>query len=138
MKCPLATQCHKCEKLTYIESIVDMITAFCGSRAFLLLNIVSFIGWILSYTCGFDTWHFDKYSFQFLTMSVSLEAIFLSIFVLISQNRQAAKDRIKADLDYQVNVKTELELSTMSENIRDIEQKLQHMHHDILETRGEE
>ena len=84
------------EKLTHIEKFVDMITAFCGSKASLLLNIVS-------------------------------------IFVLISQNRQAAKDRIKADLDYQVNVKTELELSTMAEHIRDFEQKLQHMHHDVLE-----
>jgi uncharacterized membrane protein len=76
------------------------------------------------------------YPFQFLTMAVSLEAIFLSIFVLISQNWQAAKDRIKADLDYQVNVKTELELSTMAENIRDIEQKLHHIHHDVLQARG--
>jgi uncharacterized membrane protein len=67
---------------------------------------------------------------------LTYEAIFLSIFVLISQNRQAAKDRIKADLDYQVNVKTELEMSTMSERIRDIEQKLHHIHHDVLEARG--
>src|SRR5215472_2108806 len=83
-----------------------------------------------------DTWPFDKYPFQFLTMAVSLEAIFLSIFVLISQNRQAAKDRIKADLDYQVNVKTELELSMMAEHIHDIEQKLHHIHHDVLEASG--
>ena len=59
-----------------------------------------------------------------------------SIFVLISQNRQAAKDRIKADLDYQVNVKTELELSAMAQHIRDIEQKLHHIHRDVLEARG--
>jgi len=77
-----------------------------------------------------------SFLFQFLTMAVSLEAIFLSIFVLISQNRQAAKDRIKADLDYQVNVKTELELSAMAEHIRDIEQKLHHIHHDVLEAIG--
>ena len=49
-------------------------------------------------------WHYDPYPFQFLTMAVSLEAIFLSIFVLISQNRQAAKDRIKADLDWAFEV----------------------------------
>src|SRR5437667_1443277 len=77
-----------------------------------------------------------SFLFQFLTMAVSLEAIFLSIFVLISQNRQAAKDRIKADLDYQVNVKTELELSAMAQHIRDIEQKLHHIHHDVLEAIG--
>ena len=59
-----------------------------------------------------------------------------SIFVLISQNRQAAKDRIKADLDYQVNVKAEMEMSAMNEHIHDIEQKLHHIHHDVLEARG--
>ena len=46
------------------------------------------------------------------------------------------EERIKADLDYQVNVKTELELSTMAEHIRDIEQKLQHIHYDVLEASG--
>jgi CRP/FNR family cyclic AMP-dependent transcriptional regulator len=70
-------------------------------------------------------------------MAVSLEAIFLSIFVLISQNRQSAKDRIKADLDYQVNVKAELEMGAMNEHIHDIEQKLHHIHRDVLEARGE-
>jgi len=59
-----------------------------------------------------------------------------SIFVLISQNRQAAKDRIKADLDYQVNVKAEMEMSTMAEQIHVIEQKLHHIHRDVLEARG--
>jgi CRP/FNR family transcriptional regulator, cyclic AMP receptor protein len=115
------------------QRAADLIANFSGSLAFLLLNLVVFAGWILVNTVGPAIWHYDPYPFQFLTMAVSLEAIFLSIFVLISQNRQAAKDRIKADLDYQVNVKTELELSRMAEHIRDIEQKLHHIHHDILE-----
>src|SRR5439155_4127659 len=114
----------------------DIIADFSGSLAFLLINLIVFVVWILANTVGPAIWHYDPYPFQFLTMAVSLEAIFLSIFVLISQNRQAAKDRIKADLDYQVNVKTELELSTMSEHIRDSEQKLHHIHHDVLAARG--
>ena len=65
-------------------------------------------------------------------MSVSLEAIFLSIFVLISQNRQAAKDRLKAELDYDVDVKTEMEMSLMTVKIHDIERKLHHIHSDLL------
>jgi uncharacterized membrane protein len=69
-------------------------------------------------------------------MAVSLEAIFLSIFVLVSQNRQSVKDRLKADLDYQVDVKAELEMSVMSSQIRDIERKLQHIHSDLLETKA--
>ena len=70
-------------------------------------------------------------------MAVSLEAIFLSIFVLVSQNRQAAKDRIKADLDYQVDVKAEFEMTVMASRIHDMERKLHHIHSDLLEFKGE-
>ncbi len=118
------------------QRVADLIADFSGSLAFLLINLAVFVFWILANTVGPAIWHYDPYPFQFLTMAVSLEAIFLSIFVLISQNRQAAKDRIKADLDYQVNVKTELELSAMAQHIRDIEQKLHHIHHDVLQASG--
>jgi CRP/FNR family transcriptional regulator, cyclic AMP receptor protein len=124
------------ETISLGQRVADIIADFSGSLAFLLLNLAVFVFWILANTVGPAIWHYDPYPFQFLTMAVSLEAIFLSIFVLISQNQQAAKDRIKADLDYQVNVKTELEMSTMSEHIRDIEQKLHHIHRDVLEARG--
>jgi hypothetical protein len=63
------------------------------------------------------------------------EAIFLSIFVLVSQNRQAVKDRISAELDYQVNVKAEMEMSVMASQIREIEGKLHHIHRDLLEAK---
>jgi CRP/FNR family transcriptional regulator, cyclic AMP receptor protein len=124
------------ETISLGQRVADIIADFSGSLAFLLLNLAVFVFWILANTVGPAIWHYDPYPFQFLTMAVSLEAIFLSIFVLISQNQQAAKDHIKADLDYQVNVKTELEMSTMSEHIRDIEQKLHHIHRDVLEARG--
>ena len=124
------------ETISLGQRIADIIADFSGTLAFLLLNLTVFVVWILANTVGPAIWHFDPFPFQFLTMAVSLEAIFLSIFVLISQNRQAAKDRIKADLDYQVNVKTELELSSMAEHIRDIEQKLHYIHYDVLEARG--
>ena len=52
--------------------------------------------------------------------------------MLVSQNRQATKDRLKVDLDYQVNVKAEMETSVMASQIRDIERKLHHIHHDLL------
>jgi len=61
-----------------------------------------------------------------LTMIVSLEAIFLSCFVLISQNRQAAKDKIRADVEYEVNIKAELEVAHLHEKVdRMYEQMLQ-------------
>jgi len=114
------------------QRVADVIADFSGSMPFLLLNFVAFVLWILANTAGPKGVQFDPYPFQFLTMAVSLEAIFLSIFVLISQNRQSAKDRIKADMDYQVNVKSELEMSVMMVKVQEIERKLHHMHQDIL------
>ena len=120
------------EHLSIGQRVADVIATFSGSIPFLLINLVAFVLWSVDNTLGPKRFQFDSYPFQFLTMAVSLEAIFLSIFVLVSQNRQAGKDRIKADLDYQVDVKAEMEMSVMGSRIRDIERKLQHIHHDIL------
>ena len=60
---------------------------------------------------------FDPYPFNFLTMCVSLEAIFLSVFVLLSQNRQASKDRVRADIEYDVNLRAELEIAHLHEKL---------------------
>ncbi len=58
---------------------------------------------------------FDPYPFGTLTMIVSLEAILLSCFVLISQNRQAEKDRVRPNIEYEVNIKAELEVAHLHE-----------------------
>jgi CRP/FNR family transcriptional regulator, cyclic AMP receptor protein len=123
------------ERLSTGQRVADVIAAFSGSIPFLLINLVAFVFWIVVNTVGPKRFQFDAYPFQFLTMAVSLEAIFLSIFVLVSQNRQAAKDRISAELDYQVNVKAEMEMSVMASQIREIEGKLHHIHHDLLEAK---
>jgi CRP/FNR family cyclic AMP-dependent transcriptional regulator len=126
-----ANEAHD-ERLSAGQRVADVIADFSGSIPFLFINLIAFVIWIAMNI--FDPHLFDDpYPFQFLTMAVSLEAIFLSIFVLVSQNRQAAKDHIKADLDYQVNVKAEMEMSMMSLKVRDIERKLQHIHSDLLE-----
>jgi uncharacterized membrane protein len=119
------------KRLSLGQRIADIIADFSGSISFLLLNAVAFTFWIVWNTVGATAFHFDPYPYQFLTMSVSLEAIFLSIFVLISQNRQGAKDRLKAELDYQVDVKAELEMSTMAVTIRDMHYQLHQIQRDI-------
>lgn len=101
---------------TTLEKIADVIAEFSGSILFFVINAAWFFAWI-----GWNTMprlpHFDPYPFGFLTMVVSLEAIFLSIFVLISQNRQAAKDRLRADAEYEVNLKAELEITHLHEKV---------------------
>jgi uncharacterized membrane protein len=72
--------------------VADKITAFAGSMNFVYLHIALFAAWMLA---------FEKSPWPTLTLIVSLEAIFLSTFVMIGQNRQAAFQQAKADKDYQ-------------------------------------
>ena len=99
---------------TTVQKIADWIAAFSGSLPFLTTNAVVFILWILfnvNVIPGIAA--VDPYPFGLLTMWVSLEAIFLSIFVLISQNRQAEKDHVRSDIEYGVNLKAELEVANL-------------------------
>jgi CRP/FNR family transcriptional regulator, cyclic AMP receptor protein len=111
-------------KVTVLERITDAIATFSGSLPFLALHAIVFSLWIgINTIPGLPA--FDPYPYGFLTMCVSLEAIFLSVIVLLSQNRQSAKDRIRADVDYEVNLKAELEVSHLHE-------KVDHLHAVLL------
>jgi uncharacterized membrane protein len=100
---------------TTLLRIADWIAWFSGSMAFLILNGAWFITWIAINTLPLGIPAFDPFPFGLLTMIVSLEAIFLSCFVLISQNRQAQKDKVRADIEYEVNIKAELEIAHLHE-----------------------
>ena len=108
------------------ERIADWISWFSGSMAFLLLNAAWFIVWIGLNTLPLGFQPFDPYPFGLLTMIVSLEAIFLSCFVLLSQSRQVQKDRVRSDIEYEVNIKAELEVAHLHE-------KTDRIHTDMLE-----
>jgi len=103
------------ENLTLLQRISDWIAWFSGSMPFLLLNLGWFGLWIVFNVANIGVEHFDPYPFGLLTMIVSLEAIFLSCFVLISQNRQSEKDHIRGDIEYEVNIKAELEVAHLHE-----------------------
>jgi uncharacterized membrane protein len=100
---------------TVLQRIADWIAWFSGSMLFLMINGGWFIIWIIINTFAVGITAFDPYPFGLLTMIVSLEAIFLSCFVLISQNRQAEKDRVRSDIEYEVNIKAELEIAHLHE-----------------------
>jgi uncharacterized membrane protein len=104
------------QKLTPIERVTDWVAAFTGSLAFLALHAAIFAGWI-GWNQVVSALAFDPFPYGLLTMAVSLEAIFLSVFVLISQNRHAAKDRIRTDIEYDVNIRAELEVSHLHEKV---------------------
>jgi len=103
------------ENVGGLQRIADWISWFSGSMWFLLINAVWFAVWIAVNTMPLGVPQFDPFPFGLLTMIVSLEAIFLSCFVLISQNRQAEKDRVRSDIEYEVNIKAELEIAHLHE-----------------------
>jgi uncharacterized membrane protein len=89
--------------------LTDGITNFAGSMSFVYLHTVWFSVWILI-NLGLlgAAVAFDRFPFGLLTMIVSLEAIFLSTFVMISQNRQASRADIRSELDFENNVRGEI------------------------------
>ncbi|HUS19721.1 MAG TPA: DUF1003 domain-containing protein [Terriglobales bacterium] len=100
---------------TTLTKVADLIAEFSGSMPFLMVNGLWFAVWIVINTLPMGLPQFDPYPFGLLTMIVSLEAIFLSCFVLISQNRQAEKDHLRSDIEYDVNIKAELEIQHLHE-----------------------
>lgn len=105
------------------DRIARRIATFTGNMRFVWLHAFLFILWIgLNTIAGEFAW--DPYPFNFLTMVVSLEAIFLSTFVLISQNQESRRNEIREQLDYEVNVKAEKEIQEIKTAIVRIEKKL--------------
>lgn len=93
----------------------DWVASFSGSIAFLVIHVVLFTVWIVFNIGLFPFGGWDEYPFGLLTMSVSLEAIILSTLLLFSSNRQGARDRIRSDIEYDVNLKAELEVAHLHE-----------------------
>ena len=95
------------------DHLADYITWFSGSMWFVYLHIAWFGFWIAANLGWLGIEAFDPFPFGLLTMIVSLEAIFLSTFVLLSQNRQAAIADQRADLDLQINLLAEHEITRL-------------------------
>jgi uncharacterized membrane protein len=107
---------------TRADRIASVIARFCGSMTFVWIHVVLFAGWIAyNVTPGF---RFDPYPFTFLTLVVSLEAIFLSTFILISQNYDMRISERRNQLDLQINLLSEQENTKMLQMLDRISRKL--------------
>jgi CRP/FNR family transcriptional regulator, cyclic AMP receptor protein len=111
------------------QRLSDLLTNVAGDIRFVYFSLVWFGVWIIlniGLIPGLEP--FDPFPFGLLTMVVSLEAIFLSLFVLISQNRQAARDKVRNDVEYEVNIKAELEIRDLKQQVEDLQElMLQHL-----------
>ena len=96
------------------ERAADLITKFSGSMQFVYLHVLWFTVWIgLNVTIV----RFDPFPFGLLTLIVSLEAIFLSTFVLLSQNREAARQDLRSEIDFETNVLSEVWLEAVADKL---------------------
>ncbi len=90
------------------DRLTDQVTAFAGSLPFVYVHVGWFILWVLANVGAFGVAAFDTFPFGLLTLIVSLEAIFLSTFVMIGQNRQAARADVRSELDFETNLRSEV------------------------------
>ncbi|MBI2801109.1 MAG: DUF1003 domain-containing protein [Gammaproteobacteria bacterium] len=106
------------------ERVAKFIAAFCGSVNFVWLHVAWFGAWIILNLSSLFPFHPDPFPFTFLTLVVSLEAIFLSAFILISQNRETRIAERRSRLDLQINLLTEQENTTMLKMLVRIAEKI--------------
>jgi len=106
------------------ERMADAITASCGRMSFVFLHALWFGLWVLLNTGRFGIRPFDPFPYGLLTMIVSLEAIFLSAFVLISQNRSDARADMRTDLALHVVLLTEHEVTRALRMLEAIQERL--------------
>src|SRR2546429_7365657 len=123
---------HEAKRATNVQSrIADAVTAFAGSMLFVYVHIVWFAIWV-----GLPV---EKYPFGLLTMIVSLEAIFLSTFVMISQNRADARRQVFADQQYKMieeEQKQNVELIEQGKRIEQLTQSVLALTQEVRTTLG--
>lgn len=110
--------------MTFGERLADHVASFGGSWKFIILFGV-FLGLWVALNLVLARAAFDPYPFIFLNLMLSMLAALQAPVIMMSQNRQATKDRLKADLDYQVNLKAELEVAQLHGKIDRIYEQMQ-------------
>ena len=99
------------------EKVADKVASFGGSWKFIFLFSGFLIGWIIFNTFILATRAFDPFPYILLNLFLSMVAALQAPVIMMSQNRQAARDRLDAEHDYEVNLKAELEIRTLQEKL---------------------
>lgn len=113
------SETHRLQYLRMKQDLLaDRVTSFAGSLKFVYIHAVWFGVWILLNVglIHLGIKQFDKYPFGLLTMIVSLEAIFLATFVMVSQNRQAKRSDMRAQIDFEANLRSLIMITHLAAN----------------------
>ncbi len=104
-------------RLTLGQKVADAVAAGMGSWRFIIIQSVTLAAWIVVNTIQLVFRPFDPYPYILLNLALSFQAAFAAPFIMISQNRQAEKDRLTAQNDYQTDVKGEEEIKHVMEHL---------------------
>lgn len=112
-------------QLTMGQRVADKVAAFGGSWTFIILFLSILLAWIVLNTLILTRWNsvFDPYPYILLNLILSMLAAIQAPIIMMSQNRQAAKDRMDAAHDYDVNVKAEIEIARLHEKLDELREK---------------
>ena len=113
------------ERLTLGQRLADRVAAFGGSWPFILVFCAVLVLWVVVNTWVLAEQNFDPYPYQALNLVLSMLAALQAPIIMMSQNRQAAKDRVQADLDYRINLKAELEVAHLHKKVDRIWEEMQ-------------
>jgi uncharacterized membrane protein len=117
-------------KLTLGQRAADAVSAFVGSWKFIIITCSVILVWILA-NIYFMFVQWDPYPFILLNLTLSTLAALHTPIILMSQNRQAEIDRIRAEYDYKVNIKAEKEIKDMQKDLEQIKIMIKDLHSNI-------
>src|SRR5579864_9714171 len=113
------------ERLTFGQRIADKVATFGGSWTFIISFGIVLVIWVIFNSTALLSKHFDPYPYILLNLFLSMIASIQAPVIMMSQNRQSAKDRLKSDLDYQVNFKAELEVAHLHRKLDRMYERLE-------------
>src|SRR5258708_29029689 len=126
------------EKMTTGQRIADGLATVMGSWAFIIIQSIILTFWITLNVLAYIN-HWDPYPFILLNLALSFQAAYAAPIIMMSQNRQAAKDRLMAEQDYVVNIKAEEEVKSIMAHLEqqdevmiDILRRIESQHHVIM------
>lgn len=113
------------ERMTIGQRVADKVASFGGSWTFIVIFGAIMLVWVVLNTSALFSNHFDPYPYILLNLFLSMIAAIQAPVIMMSQNRQAAKDRLKGDLDYEVNLKAELEVAQLHRKVDNLYERLE-------------
>jgi uncharacterized membrane protein len=113
------------EMLTFGQRVADKVAAFGGSWTFIIIFGVILAIWVFINSAALFSKHFDPYPYILLNLFLSMIASVQAPVIMMSQNRLSSKDRLKSDLDYEVNLKAELEVAHLHRKVDHIYERIE-------------